>query len=127
MQVECIDLTKEKGGRWLFGRGNKGYKGPTSRWKGGKGDEDGYEHEDRIDEDGLPRMGARIRAGEAWCSVMDTVTGSVKLHKLKGTDEAFIDSVTLVGNTKPSQLQIVKVRENLSLSQLHPPRQGWDG
>jgi hypothetical protein len=36
---------------------------------------------------------------EAWCSMVNTATGEVRLHKLKGEDPAFVDSITVVGES----------------------------
>lgn len=52
---------------------------------------------DKIDEDGLPRIGNRVEYDDPICSFIDQTTGLTKVEKYKSTETAFITDVKILG------------------------------
>jgi DNA-directed RNA polymerase I subunit RPA2 len=53
---------------------------------------------DYIDYDGMPRVGAKIKTGDPLACIIDEVTGSHKFVKYKGLEDAYIDTVRVLGS-----------------------------
>lgn len=51
-----------------------------------------------IAEDGFPRIGARIKPGDAIAAYMDDISGRTQMHKYKGDEVAYIDEVRVLGS-----------------------------
>ena len=64
-----------------------------------------------ISQDGLPRIGTRVKSGDPLCAYVDDVTGRTRLHKYKGDETAYIDEVRLLGSDiGDSELQKVHIK-----------------
>jgi DNA-directed RNA polymerase I subunit RPA2 len=50
-----------------------------------------------LDWDGLPHIGIRIKTGDPLYAYVDDVTGKVSIQKYKGTEDAFIEEVRVIG------------------------------
>lgn len=50
-----------------------------------------------VEEDGLPRVGARVTPGDALAAFTDDLTGRTRVHKYKGDEVAYIDEVRVLG------------------------------
>jgi DNA-directed RNA polymerase I subunit RPA2 len=50
-----------------------------------------------VDEDGLPRIGARITTGAIIAAYYDRTAGKTRVEKYKGDETAYIDEVRLIG------------------------------
>ena len=49
-----------------------------------------------MDVDGTARLGSVVENGDAFCSVFNRMTARAKLHRVKGSDKAVIDRVSLM-------------------------------
>ncbi|GBG84447.1 hypothetical protein CBR_g38732 [Chara braunii] len=103
-KTEQIDLTslhaKGDGINNVFGRADsRGGKAYAARSKNDA---------NFVDEDGLPFIGTPLKEGDPYCSVYNKVTRAVKLHKLKGSEPACVDSVTVIG-TENDEVQKIMV------------------
>ncbi|XP_024524228.1 DNA-directed RNA polymerase I subunit 2 [Selaginella moellendorffii] len=66
-----------------------------------------------LDVDGLPHIGQTMHNGDPYCSVLNTMTGDAKLHKLKAAENVVIDSVIAIGHGRdPLQKIAVKFRHD---------------
>ncbi|ORY29133.1 putative DNA-directed RNA polymerase I polypeptide 2 [Naematelia encephala] len=64
-----------------------------------------------ISQDGLPRIGTRIKSGDPLAAYTDDVTGRTKVHKYKGDEECFVDEVRLLGSDNgDSELQKIHIK-----------------
>jgi DNA-directed RNA polymerase I subunit RPA2 len=50
-----------------------------------------------VTEDGLPRIGTRVKTGDPLAAYYDSVAGKTKVHKYKGDEVAFVEEVRLLG------------------------------
>jgi DNA-directed RNA polymerase I subunit RPA2 len=69
----------------------------------------------KLDEDGLPPVGEKFKAGEAMVAYWDEVTGKTKFKKFKGDDFAYIDTVRLLPSSESSQAQFTKLQITLRI------------
>lgn len=51
----------------------------------------------KIDADGLPRVGIRLKTGDPYYSYVNDTTGECKVVKYKGLENAVIEDVKLLG------------------------------
>ncbi|GJP30642.1 hypothetical protein CLOM_g4176 [Closterium sp. NIES-68] len=63
-----------------------------------------------IDSDGLPRPGEHISSGDVYACTINTVTGKADETKLKGSEDAIIDAVTVIGTGPKTALTKASVR-----------------
>ncbi|KAJ7532498.1 hypothetical protein O6H91_13G006400 [Diphasiastrum complanatum] len=63
-----------------------------------------------IDRDGLPHVGQVLKNEDPFCSVLNTMTGRVKLSKLKASEMVVVDSVAVIGTGYKEPLQKVNIR-----------------
>lgn len=59
---------------------------------------------DFLDEDGLPRIGCRLKPGDPIAGYIDDVTRRTKFVKYKGDETAYVDVVRLIGWFMPLRL-----------------------
>jgi len=52
----------------------------------------------QIEPDGLPPIGVKLTMGQPYYSCINTASGEMKIIKFKGSEDAFVDCVRLVGN-----------------------------
>lgn len=95
-QTETVDLTTE-GSR--SNRANKSFRRSTL---------DKSAHH-LIDVDGLPYVGQTIQPGEPYCSIYNETTNSTYQSKLKGSEPAIVDYVSVDVKNK-NQLQKANIR-----------------
>ncbi|KAI9168642.1 hypothetical protein H9P43_008015 [Blastocladiella emersonii ATCC 22665] len=55
------------------------------------------EHE-KLEADGLPAVGTLIKTGDPLACIIDEVTGKHRLSKYKGLEDAYVDTVRVLGN-----------------------------
>ncbi|CAI5516392.1 unnamed protein product [Closterium sp. Naga37s-1] len=67
-------------------------------------------HKWTIDTDGLPRPGEHITSGDVYACKVNTVTGKADEIKLKGSEDAVVDGVTLIGTGAKTALTKASVR-----------------
>ncbi|CAI5515797.1 unnamed protein product, partial [Closterium sp. Naga37s-1] len=67
-------------------------------------------HKWTIDTDGLPRPGEHITSGDVYACKVNTVTGKADEIKLKGSEDAVVDGVTLIGTGPKTALTKASVR-----------------
>eukprot|EP00055_Hartaetosiga_balthica_P012485 m.60738 g.60738 ORF g.60738 m.60738 type:complete len:1133 (+) comp7962_c0_seq1:98-3496(+) len=68
-----------------------------------------------LDSDGLPRVGATVRAGDPYYSVLDLIEGSGKIMRYKGED-AVIEKVSLLESDSSSRLTPQRVSITLAIN-----------
>ena len=51
-----------------------------------------------LDFDGLPHIGVRLMFGDPLYAYVDDVTGHLHVEKYKGTEEAYVDGVKVIGS-----------------------------
>lgn len=69
--------------------------------------------ERKLDADGLPIVGQRIRPDDPFVSIFDEATGETKVQKFKGLEEAYVEQVSLIGDetgSLPAQKANIKLR-----------------
>lgn len=52
-----------------------------------------------VDEDGMPRIGARVVPGDALAAYRNDLTGKTNVHKYKGDEVAYVDEVRVLGES----------------------------
>lgn len=52
---------------------------------------------ERIDPDGLPKIGERVNTGDPYLAYWDEITGTTSYEKMKGDDFAYVDTVRVIG------------------------------
>ncbi|CAI5969894.1 unnamed protein product [Closterium sp. NIES-64] len=67
-------------------------------------------HKWTIDTDGLPRPGEHITSGDVYACKVNTVTGKADEIKLKGSEDAVVDGVTLIGTGAKTALTKASAR-----------------
>ncbi|CAI7842704.1 unnamed protein product [Closterium sp. NIES-53] len=67
-------------------------------------------HKWTIDTDGLPRPGEHITSGDVYACKVNTMTGKADEIKLKGSEDAVVDGVTLIGTGPKTALTKASVR-----------------
>ncbi|KAN0060699.1 hypothetical protein ACQY0O_007357 [Thecaphora frezii] len=100
---EAIDLREKMG---------SGGKGGAIRLRFGFGPDVGPNSRERehIDVDGLPFIGSKIKAGEAYAAYWDETTMKTKFARFKGDDYGYIDTVRILGSDNGDQeLQKVQI------------------
>ncbi|CAM6092481.1 unnamed protein product [Calypogeia fissa] len=102
-KTETIDLTKLR-------RKGDGIVNVFGRSDGSKNGALATQYTNYIDVDGLPHIGQVITEGNPYCSVLNTVTGNVKLSKVKGTEAAVVDYVAAIGQGPKEPIQKVTIR-----------------
>ncbi|MBW0462799.1 hypothetical protein O181_002514 [Austropuccinia psidii MF-1] len=58
---------------------------------------------DKLDSDGVAKVGSHLKSGDPLCAYVDRTTGKTYWEKYKGSEEAFVDEVRMIGgdsNTK---------------------------
>ena len=53
---------------------------------------------EKLDRDGLPKVGVRLNTGDPMYAYVDDVTGIVKVVPYKGMEMAYVDQVLLIGS-----------------------------
>ena len=56
-----------------------------------------HPYRSKLDEDGMPFIGDRIKEGEPYCAYWDETTGRTQYKKMKGDDLAYVDTVRVLG------------------------------
>lgn len=131
-KTEVLDLRKEKGPRQEFAA-EKG-RADTSRPVGAFGatlpqnvavlpgsvaaqrcgalavDTPSQKDSDRIDCQGLPRVGAVVWPGQSYACTQESVSRRVHRHKLKGEETALVDQVTIIGAGREQEVRRANVR-----------------
>lgn len=84
---------------------------PTLHFGMGRDVKEDHAWREIIDTDGLPRIGSRVKQGEALCAYVDDVTGRTKVHKYKGDETAYVDEVRVLGSDNgDSELQKIHIK-----------------
>lgn len=85
---EVVDLKQIKGGR-----------GSSTTMHFGFGNDIPGNHRNRekLDTDGLPLVGAKLTQGDVLCAYWDETTGKTDFKKYKGDEQAYVDTVRLLG------------------------------
>lgn len=52
-----------------------------------------------LDEDGLPKVGVRLQNGDPYYAMVDDISGKVTIKEYKGSEDAYVDTVRLIGNS----------------------------
>ncbi|KAL1406093.1 hypothetical protein Q8F55_007776 [Vanrija albida] len=91
---------------------NRSARGPpTLHFALGRDVKEDHSWREFLDNDGLPRIGTRVKAGDPLCSYVDDVTGRTKVHKYKGDETAYIDEVRVLGSDSgDSELQKIHIK-----------------
>jgi DNA-directed RNA polymerase I subunit RPA2 len=63
---------------------------------------------EHLDEDGLPHEGLRLTYGQALCCLVDTATGLHKIVKHKETEDAYVDTVRVLGTGSSAKKPAVR-------------------
>ncbi|XP_019055826.1 PREDICTED: DNA-directed RNA polymerase I subunit 2 [Nelumbo nucifera] len=63
-----------------------------------------------IDSDGLPYVGQKVHPDEPYCSIYNTVTGTTKATKLKGSEPVIVDYVAVDVRKPKKPMQKVNIR-----------------
>ncbi|KAI8459705.1 DNA-directed RNA polymerase I subunit A2 [Phakopsora pachyrhizi] len=58
---------------------------------------------EKVDSDGIARIGTKLKFGDPLCAYVDRVTGRTHWEKYKGDEEAILDEVRLIGNDSASK------------------------
>ncbi|KAL7421444.1 hypothetical protein Q5752_004330 [Cryptotrichosporon argae] len=96
----------------LGAQGGRGKRAsPTLHFGIGRDVKPEHTMRDTVDADGLPRIGARVKAGDALCAYVDDVSGRTKVHKYKGDEVAYVDEVRVLGSDAgDTELQKVHIK-----------------
>jgi DNA-directed RNA polymerase I subunit RPA2 len=70
---------------------------PTLHFGFGRDLRPNHPYKDRLDIDGMPFIGDRIKEGEPYCAYYDEISGKTTFKKLKGDDVAYVDTVRVIG------------------------------
>ncbi|GMK59231.1 hypothetical protein CspeluHIS016_0702460 [Cutaneotrichosporon spelunceum] len=72
-----------------------------------------------IDKDGLPIVGTKVKAGDPLAAYMDDITGKTKVHKYKGDETAYVETVRVLGSDLgDSELQKIQITLRIPRSPL---------
>jgi DNA-directed RNA polymerase I subunit RPA2 len=87
-------------------------KGPVTLHFGlGRDIKEDHPWREIVENDGLPRIGSKVKAGDVIAAYVDDVTGRTKAHKYKGDETAYIDEVRVLGSDSGDQeLQKVHIK-----------------
>ncbi|KAI8099126.1 uncharacterized protein BX664DRAFT_289066 [Halteromyces radiatus] len=66
--------------------------------------------------DGLPHIGAHLKADDPLYSYVDEATGKATVKKYKGPEDAYVDEVRLVGDDAGNELQKVHIKLRITRS-----------
>lgn len=69
---------------------------------------------ERIDREGLPHVGAVVWPDQSYYSTVDSVTGSVKQHKLKGEETAVVSQVGIIGKGRENEVVQAAIKYRLN-------------
>lgn len=88
---------------------------PTLHFGIGKDVKEDHDVRKFVTDDGLPRVGNRVKAGDVLCAYTDDISGRTKYHKYKGDETAFIDEVRLLGPDSGSEGELQKIHIKLRI------------
>lgn len=76
------------------------------------GDENKAREFGHVDADGLPTPGKLIGVGETYACTVNQVSGKVKPYKLRDSDSAYVDQVTMIGDDqRKAELQGASIKK----------------
>jgi DNA-directed RNA polymerase I subunit RPA2 len=73
-------------------------RGEGTRYHFGLGSDTPHKVLEKLDLDGLPFVGIKLRDGDPMCAYIDDVTGRTIVKKYKGLEDVYVDQVRLLGN-----------------------------
>lgn len=62
-----------------------------------------------LDFDGLPHIGIRLKTGDPMYAYVDDVTGKVSIQKYKGTEDAYIEEVRVIGKEESGVFDLILI------------------
>ncbi|KAI9303075.1 hypothetical protein BJ944DRAFT_166080 [Cunninghamella echinulata] len=79
-------------------------------------DSRGGKYKDYLGKDGLPHVGAHLKADDPICAYVDESSGRCIVKKYKGPEDAYVDEVRLVGDDAGNELQKVHIKLRITRS-----------
>lgn len=98
-KTDVFDLQGEKGAV-------KSLTHPSLHFAMGKDVREDHIWRKTVDDDGLPRVGARVVPGDALATFRDDLTGRTRMHKYKGDEIAYVDEVRVIGTSRFKSLAL---------------------
>ncbi|RKP09581.1 hypothetical protein THASP1DRAFT_34361 [Thamnocephalis sphaerospora] len=92
-------------------------RGEATRYHFGLGADTPRKVLEKLDLDGLPFIGIKLRDGDPMCAYVDDVTGRTIVKKFKGLEDGYVDQVRLLGSDAgDKECQKVHIRFRITRS-----------